>query len=58
MLDGTRTLASGVDVCRWNHFNMMTPRLDRDGREHRYGLAPVSAVELVDDWHAPRNVGT
>ncbi len=58
LLDGTWTLASGVDVCRWNHFNMMTPRLDRDGMEHRYGLAPVSAVELVDDWNAAGLRGT
>ena len=58
VLDGTWTLASGVDVCRWNHFNMMTPRLDRDGMEHRYGLAPVSAVELVDDWHTTGLRGT
>ncbi len=58
LLNGTWTLASGVDVCQWNHFNMMTPRLDGNGLEHRYGLAPVSAVELVDDWHTTGLRGT
>ena len=58
LLNGSWTLASGVDVCRWNHFNMMTPRLGGDGLEHRYGLAPLGAVELVDDWHTTGLRGT
>ena len=58
VLNGTWTLASGVDVCTWNHFNMMTPRLDREGVEHRYGLGSLSAVELIDDWNTTGLRGT
>ncbi|MDE0060278.1 MAG: acyl-CoA dehydrogenase family protein [Defluviicoccus sp.] len=58
LLNGTWTLASGVDFCRWNHFNMMTPRLDRDGLEHRYGLAAVGDVELINDWYTTGLRGT
>ena len=58
VLNGTWTWASGVDFCTWNHFNMMTPRLDREGVEHRYGLGSLSAVELVDDWNTTGLRGT
>lgn len=50
VLNGTWTFSSGVDFCQWNHFNMMTPRLDGDGMEHRYGLASLDEVDILDDW--------
>lgn len=58
VLNGTWTFASGVDFCKWNHFNMMTPKLDGEGYEHRYGLAPLDAVEIVDDWYTTGLRGT
>jgi 3-hydroxy-9,10-secoandrosta-1,3,5(10)-triene-9,17-dione monooxygenase len=58
LLNGRWTFASGVDVCSWNHFNMMTPRLDGPGVEHRYGLASLDEVEIVDDWYTTGLRGT
>ena len=58
ILNGTWTFSSGVDFCSWNHFNMMTPRVDEKGQEHRYGLAPLSDVEIVDDWYTTGLRGT
>lgn len=58
VLNGTWSFASGVDFCSWNHFNMMTPKLDGKGQEHRYGLAPLSDVEIVDDWYTTGLRGT
>ena len=58
VLNGTWTFASGVDVCDWNHFNMFTPRDDGAGMEHRYGLAPRSDFEVLDDWHTTGLRGT
>ena len=58
VLNGTWSFASGVDFCQWIHFNIMTPRLDGDGLEHRSGLAPMSSVEVVDDWHTTGLRGT
>jgi 3-hydroxy-9,10-secoandrosta-1,3,5(10)-triene-9,17-dione monooxygenase len=58
VLNGRWTFASGVDFCAWNHFNMMTPRLDGPGVEHRYGLAALGDVEIVDDWYTTGLRGT
>lgn len=58
LLNGTWTFSSGVDVCQWNHFNMFTPKADGAGMEHRYGVAPVADVELIDDWHTTGLRGT
>ena len=52
VLDGTWTLASGGRCLPLEPFQHDGRRGSiGDGVEHRYGLAPVSAVELVDDWH-------
>ncbi|MEQ8699798.1 MAG: acyl-CoA dehydrogenase family protein [Bauldia litoralis] len=58
LLNGTWTFSSGVDVCQWNHFNMMTPTEDGSRMEHRYGAAPLSEVELIDDWRTTGLRGT
>lgn len=58
VLNGRWSFASGVDFCAWNHFNMMTPRLDGPGVEHRYGLARLDEVELMDDWYTTGLRGT
>ena len=58
LLNGTWTFSSGIDFCQWNHFNMMTPRLGGDGVEHRYGLAPRSDFEVIDDWFTTGLRGT
>jgi 3-hydroxy-9,10-secoandrosta-1,3,5(10)-triene-9,17-dione monooxygenase len=58
LLNGTWTFSSGVDVCQWNHFNMMTPTRDGARMEHRYGAARTSEVELIDDWHTTGLRGT
>ena len=58
VLNGTWSFASGVDFCSWNHFNMMTPKLEGKGQEHRYGLVPLSEVEIVDDWYTTGLRGT